>query len=101
MEHDENGKQQAAPTHSHRTPGRFYIFPGVVADRARSFRDEAPTTAAAAATVILEGVRAGRWRILVGDDAHRIDERVRQTPERAYDLEFYQSLAAEAGRRQS
>ena len=73
----------------------------IVADRARSFRDEAPTTAAAAATVILEGVKAGRWRILVGEDAYRIDERVRQTPERAYDLEFYQSLAAEAGRRQS
>ena len=73
----------------------------IAAERARSFREEAPTTAAAAATVILEGVKAGRWRILVGDDAHRIDERVRQTPERAYDLEFYQSLAAEAGRRQS
>jgi len=35
-------------------------------------------TAAAAATVILDGVKAGRWRILVGDDAHRLDERVRQ-----------------------
>ena len=69
----------------------------IAADRARSFRDEAPTTAAAAATIILEGVKAGRWRILVGDDAHRLDERVRQTPERAYDAEFYQSFAAEVG----
>jgi NAD(P)-dependent dehydrogenase (short-subunit alcohol dehydrogenase family) len=69
----------------------------IAADRARSFRDEAPMTAAAAATVILEGVKAGRWRILVGDDAHRLDERVRQTPERAYDAEFYQSFAAEVG----
>ena len=67
------------------------------ADRARTFRDEAPVTAAAAAKVILDGVKAGRWRILVGDDAHRLDERVRQTPERAYDAEFYQSFAAEAG----
>src|SRR4249920_100078 len=41
-----------------------------VAERARQFRDEAPMTAAAAATVILDGVKAGRWRILVGDDAH-------------------------------
>ena len=49
----------------------------VAADRARSFRDEAPTTAAAAATIILDGVKAERWRILVGDDAHRLDERVR------------------------
>jgi hypothetical protein len=69
----------------------------IAAERARSFRDEAPTTAAAAATIILEGVKAGRWRILVGDDAHRLDERVRRTPERAYDAEFYQSLAAEVG----
>jgi NAD(P)-dependent dehydrogenase (short-subunit alcohol dehydrogenase family) len=69
----------------------------IAADRARSFRDEAPTTAAAAATIILEGVKAGRWRILVGDDAHRLDERVRQTPERAYDAEFYHSFAAEVG----
>ncbi len=69
----------------------------IATDRARTFRDEAPMTAAAAAKVILDGVKAGRWRILVGDDAHRLDERVRQTPERAYDAEFFQSFAAEAG----
>jgi len=69
----------------------------IVADRARRFLDEAPMTAAAAATVILDGVKAGRWRILVGDDAHRLDERVRQTPERAYEPEFYQSFVAEVG----
>ena len=69
----------------------------IALDRARTFRDEAPTTAAAAAKIILDGVKAGRWRILVGDDAHRLDERVRQTPERAYDAEFYQSFAAEVG----
>jgi hypothetical protein len=69
----------------------------IALDRARSFRDEAPTTAAAAAKIILDGVKAERWRILVGDDAHRLDERVRQTPERAYEPEFYQSFAAEVG----
>ena len=69
----------------------------IARDRARSFRDEAPMTAAAAAKVILDGVKAERWRILVGDDAHRIDEVVRQTPERAYDADFFQSLAAEVG----
>ena len=69
----------------------------IAADRARTFRDEAPMTAAAAAKVILDGVKAGRWRILVGEDAHRLDERVRQTPERAYDAEFFQSIAAEVG----
>src|SRR6266851_1528535 len=66
-------------------------------ERARSFREDAPTTAAAAAKIILDGVKAGRWRILVGDDAHRLDERVRQTPERAYDPDFFQSFAAEVG----
>jgi hypothetical protein len=34
--------------------------------------------------VILDGVRAGKWRILVGDDAHALDEAVRGDPERAY-----------------
>jgi NAD(P)-dependent dehydrogenase (short-subunit alcohol dehydrogenase family) len=48
------------------------------------FRDNAPVTAAQAATIILDGVRAGRWRILVGDDAHFIDEAVRADPEGAY-----------------
>lgn len=66
-------------------------------DRARTFREEAPTSAAAAAKIILDGVKAGRWRILVGDDAHKLDERVRQTPERAYEPEFYQSFVKEVG----
>jgi NAD(P)-dependent dehydrogenase (short-subunit alcohol dehydrogenase family) len=48
------------------------------------FRDSAPMTAAQAATVILDGVRAGKWRILVGDDAHRLDEKVRADPESVY-----------------
>jgi len=68
-----------------------------VAERARSFREDAPMTAAQAARIILDGVKAERWRILVGDDAHRLDERVRQTPERAYEPEFYQSVAQEVG----
>src|ERR1700719_3676916 len=54
----------------------------IALDRARSFREDAPMTAAAAAKVILDGVKAGQWRILVGDDAHRLDALVRQTPER-------------------
>jgi NAD(P)-dependent dehydrogenase (short-subunit alcohol dehydrogenase family) len=66
-------------------------------DRARSFRDEAPTTAAQAAKIILDGVKADRWRILVGDDAHKLDERVRKSPEQAYSPEFYQSFIEEAG----
>jgi NAD(P)-dependent dehydrogenase (short-subunit alcohol dehydrogenase family) len=67
------------------------------AQQARSFREEAPTSAAEAATIILDGVKAGRWRILVGDDAHRLDERVREKPEQAYDRAFYESFVAEVG----
>ncbi len=48
------------------------------------FRDAAPVSAAEAATVILDGVRAGRWRILIGDDAVMLDEKVRAEPELAY-----------------
>jgi NAD(P)-dependent dehydrogenase (short-subunit alcohol dehydrogenase family) len=70
-------------------------------ERARAFRDEAPMTASAAVKIILDGVKADRWRILVGDDADRLDERVRQTPERAYDVDFFQSFAAEVGWRLS
>ncbi len=69
----------------------------VAAERARRFVDEAPTTAAQAATIILDGVKAGRWRILVGPDAQHLDERVRAAPERAYDVEFFESFAAESG----
>jgi len=49
------------------------------------FRDKAPVSAAQAATIILDGVRAGAWRILIGQDAMMIDERVRAKPEAAYD----------------
>ena len=66
-------------------------------ERARRFEQEAPMTAAAAATVILDGVKAERWRILVGDDAHRLDERVRQAPEEAYEAEFFEAFANEVG----
>ena len=66
-------------------------------ERARTFRDEAPTTAAQAAKIILDGVKAGQWRILVGDDAHKLDQKVRQAPEEAYTLEFYESLIKDVG----
>jgi hypothetical protein len=48
------------------------------------FRDKAPVSAAEAATIILDGVRAGAWRILVGEDAKLIDAAVRANPEAAY-----------------
>ena len=55
---------------------------------AAAFRDMAPTTSAQAAKVIIDGVKAGAWRILIGDDARALDERVRGDPEHAYDVDF-------------
>jgi NAD(P)-dependent dehydrogenase (short-subunit alcohol dehydrogenase family) len=62
--------------------------------RGEMFRDNAPTTAAEAATIILDGVRADEWRILVGDDAHALDELVRDMPGKAYDESFAEILTA-------
>ena len=59
---------------------------------AEGFRDNAPTSAAEAATIVLDGVRAGEWRILVGDDAERLDAAVRDTPTEAYEPEFLARL---------
>jgi NAD(P)-dependent dehydrogenase (short-subunit alcohol dehydrogenase family) len=69
----------------------------MMTERARRFFEDAPTTAEAAATIILNGVKAGQWRILVGDDAHRLDQLVRQSPERAYDEDFFEELVADIG----
>ena len=49
------------------------------------FREKAPLNPAQAATIILDGVRSGAWRILVGRDAGLLDEAVRAKPEAAYD----------------
>jgi NAD(P)-dependent dehydrogenase (short-subunit alcohol dehydrogenase family) len=62
---------------------------GFLIQMGNDFRDKAPLSAADAATVILDGVRSGAWRILVGQDAVMIDGRVRANPEAAYD---YQEL---------
>lgn len=69
----------------------------MVTEQARRFLEDAPTTAAEAATIILDGVKAERWRILVGEDAHVIDRLVRENPEQAYEPEFYNRLVEAAG----
>ena len=61
---------------------------GVIKGVEEGFRAVAPMTAAEAAAVILDGVKAKRWRILVGDDAYRLDQHVRADPEHAYDPGF-------------
>jgi NAD(P)-dependent dehydrogenase (short-subunit alcohol dehydrogenase family) len=61
------------------------------------FRDKAPLSAAAAATIILDGVRLGAWRILVGEDATMIDTLVRANPEAAYEYAELFSDVAQQG----
>lgn len=63
-----------------------------------NFRDTAPMTSAEAVTVILDGVKAERWRILVGDDAHRLDETVRANPEGAYEMSFFEGNLLQGGK---
>jgi NAD(P)-dependent dehydrogenase (short-subunit alcohol dehydrogenase family) len=58
------------------------------------FRDNAPTTAAQAAQIILDGVRNDEWRILVGEDAKTLDRMVRESPESAYERSFMEALQA-------
>jgi NAD(P)-dependent dehydrogenase (short-subunit alcohol dehydrogenase family) len=64
-----------------------------LAQMSADFRDKAPLTAAAAATIILDEVRAGAWRILIGEDAKRVDAALRAKPEAAYDYaELFRDL---------
>jgi NAD(P)-dependent dehydrogenase (short-subunit alcohol dehydrogenase family) len=60
------------------------------------FKTKAPLSADGAATIILDGVRAGNWRILVGNDAHLVDGAVRAHPEAAYDYTELAKAAAAA-----
>lgn len=69
----------------------------VLARLENDFRDKAPLTASQAATIILDGVRSGTWRILIGQDAVWLDRLVRARPEAAYDYEelFNEAAVAE------
>ena len=64
----------------------------LIHQRAVDFRDNAPTSSAQAANIILAGVKAEQWRILVGEDAKLLDKFVRETPEEAYEDEFLVKL---------
>lgn len=69
---------------------------------AEMFEKLAPVTPAQAATIILDGVRNKKWRILVGKDAEIFDREVRADPENAYSPEFFamlkEKVVAEHGR---
>jgi NAD(P)-dependent dehydrogenase (short-subunit alcohol dehydrogenase family) len=75
--------------------GQGVLAEGASADEARQmlvqmdtdFRDNG-LSAADAATIILDGVRSGAWRILVGEDAKTRDAQVRAKPEATYDYDY-------------
>ena len=69
-----------------------------VAQRMADFRDKAPLSAAGAAKIILDGVRDDRFRILVGEDAKMLDQRVREAPDLAYDMALFTGMGAQRGR---
>ena len=59
-----------------------------------AFRDNAPTSAEQAATIILDAVKNDEWRVLVGDDAVILDEMVRENPTLAYLPDFMDRVHA-------
>lgn len=63
-----------------------------VTELSNAFRNMAPTTAEQAAWIILDGVKDGRWRILVGEDAQVVDVLVRDEPEGVYEQPFAERL---------
>ena len=67
----------------------------MITEMARQFEANAPTSAAEAATIILNGVRQEKWRILIGADAECMDRLVRGGPEDAYGQDFIEKLRAE------
>jgi NAD(P)-dependent dehydrogenase (short-subunit alcohol dehydrogenase family) len=69
----------------------------MLAEQERDYIETAPTTAEGAARIILDGVRAERWRILAGADAEVIDRVVRGFPEEAYEATFLDRLNSEMG----
>ena len=69
----------------------------LIDEQGRQFRDNAPTTAAQAAKIMLDGVKSDTWRILVGDDAQRMDEMVRADPVHAYEAGFFERMADAVG----
>src|SRR3569623_1406410 len=66
-------------------------------EQARRFLEDAPTTAAQAATIILDGVKAARWRSLVGEDADKLDAMGRADPVAAFSPDFFDRMGEELG----
>jgi NAD(P)-dependent dehydrogenase (short-subunit alcohol dehydrogenase family) len=63
----------------------------VIAQKKPELQDQG-FTATQAATIILDGVRSGAWRILVGDEAKMLDEQVRANPEAPFNYDNYAQM---------
>jgi NAD(P)-dependent dehydrogenase (short-subunit alcohol dehydrogenase family) len=63
----------------------------VIAQEKPGLQDEG-FTATQAAAIILDGVRSGAWRILVGDEAKMLDEHVRANPEAPFNYDNYADM---------
>ena len=84
QEMKENWIKAGAPVHNL----SLEVFKDALIQRQDDFKNNAITSAEDAATVILEGVKENKWRILIGPDAAALDRRVRDNPEKAYDGDF-------------
>lgn len=62
-------------------------------EMSKTFRDSALTSPEEAADIMIDGALARQWRILVGPDAHLLDEAVRRDPAQAYEPAFSVPLA--------
>ncbi len=60
--------------------------------RMKSQIQDAGFTATKAATIILDGVLSGSWRVLVGEEAEMLDEHVRADPEAPFKYEDYAEM---------
>ena len=67
------------------------VMPGEIAT---NLHPRGTTSAAAASKTIIDGVRDGRWHILVGDDAVTLDRMLREQPDEAYGFDFWAELNA-------
>jgi len=63
----------------------------VIAQQKPELQDQG-FTAPQAAAIILDGVRSGAWRILVGEEARMLDEQVRANPEAPFNYDNYAEM---------
>ena len=92
-----NPKGKPAGTRSKSTQLLLSLMEGNAANITQTVITAAKAGDLMAAKIILDGVKADRWRILVGKDAEYIDRTVRAAPEDAYSPSFFEALASGAG----